>query len=149
MRIGWSIPLGGPFRLSGTVWRSKSRRRGYHGALQNPRWTCPHNHSRPDLAQACAEREARRRAPALAAQRAAADETQHRATVITDAIDSLERLVSDTDLATASRDDLRACRASLSELETGIDLTFTGGARRKARRRVSALGQRLDDALTV
>lgn len=62
MRIGWSIPLPGPFRVSGTVWRSKSRRRGktYHGQL--PGWKCPHNHSREDLALACAQREAQRRA---------------------------------------------------------------------------------------
>jgi hypothetical protein len=65
MRLGWSIPLGGPFRLSGTIWRSKRRRRGYHGKLPAMpgyrKWTCPHNHSRPDLAIACAQREARRR----------------------------------------------------------------------------------------
>jgi hypothetical protein len=61
MRIGWHIPLPGPFSVGGTLWRSKSRRRGpvYHGRL--PGWKCPHNHSRPDLAEACAEREARRR----------------------------------------------------------------------------------------
>jgi hypothetical protein len=61
MRLGWRIPLGGPFSLSGTVWRSKRRRRrGYHGTL--PGWQCPHNHSRENLAVACAQREARRRA---------------------------------------------------------------------------------------
>jgi hypothetical protein len=61
MRLGWSIPLPGPFWLSGTVWRSKRRRRrGYHGTL--PGWTCPHNHEREDTAIACARREARRRA---------------------------------------------------------------------------------------
>ena len=64
MRLGWSIPLPGPFRLSGTIWRSKPRRRRrrpvYHGVL--PGWKCPHNHSREDLAVACAQREARRRA---------------------------------------------------------------------------------------
>ena len=66
MRIGWRIPLPGPFSVSGTVWRSKPRRRskpghpaqqrqrGYNGTLQG--WTCPHNHSRPDLAVACAQR---------------------------------------------------------------------------------------------
>jgi hypothetical protein len=60
MRIGWRIPLPGPFSVGGTVWRSKPRRRrGYHGTL--PGWKCPHNHSRPDLAEACAQREARRR----------------------------------------------------------------------------------------
>ena len=57
-RLGWSIPLPGPFRLSGTLWRSK-RRRGYHGTL--PGWKCPHAHSRMDLAVDCARREARRR----------------------------------------------------------------------------------------
>lgn len=61
MRLGWSIPLPGPFRLSGTVWRSKRRRKGrvYHGTL--PGWKCPHNHTREDTAVACARREARRR----------------------------------------------------------------------------------------
>jgi hypothetical protein len=57
-------PAAGPFRLSGTNWRLKPRRRGrrapvYHGTL--PGWKCPHNHSREDLAVACAQREARRR----------------------------------------------------------------------------------------
>jgi len=63
MRLGWSIPLSGPFRLSGTIWRSKRRRhrrRVYHGTL--PGWKCPHDHSREYLAIACARREARRRA---------------------------------------------------------------------------------------
>jgi hypothetical protein len=60
MRIGWHIPLPGPFSVGGTLWRSKPRRRrGYHGTL--PGWKCPHNHSRRDLAEACAQREARRR----------------------------------------------------------------------------------------
>ncbi len=60
MRLGWSVPLPGPFRLSGTVWRSRRRRREvWHGTL--PGWKCPHDHSRPDLATACASREARRR----------------------------------------------------------------------------------------
>ena len=80
MRIGWHIPLPGPFSIGGTVWRSKSRRSrsrtrprtaaargGYHGTL--PGWTCPHNHSRPDLAEACAQRYAR--TPAYQAQQAA------------------------------------------------------------------------------
>jgi hypothetical protein len=68
MRIGFSIPLPGPFRLSGTVWRSKRRRRRgrtWHGTLPagngHRAWRCPHNHSRPDLARDCARREARRR----------------------------------------------------------------------------------------
>ena len=26
MRLGRSIPLGGPFRIGGTIWRSKRRR---------------------------------------------------------------------------------------------------------------------------
>lgn len=62
MRLGWSIPLPGPFRLSGTIWRSRYRRRRapvYHGTL--PGWQCPHNHRREDTAQACAQREAARR----------------------------------------------------------------------------------------
>jgi hypothetical protein len=65
MRLGWSIPLPGPFRLSGTIWRSGRRRRRsrtpvWHGQL--PGWQCPHNHTREDTAVACARREARRRA---------------------------------------------------------------------------------------
>jgi hypothetical protein len=62
MRLGWSIPLPGPFRLGGTIWRSRPRRRRtsvYHGTL--PGWKCPHDHRRPDTAQACARREATRR----------------------------------------------------------------------------------------
>lgn len=61
VRLGWHVHLLGPFSVGGTIWRSKARRRGpaYHGTL--PGWKCAHNHSRPDLAQACAQREARRR----------------------------------------------------------------------------------------
>jgi hypothetical protein len=62
MRLGWRVRLGGPFYLGGTIWRSKRRRprrKTYHGTL--PGWKCPHNHSREDLAIACAQREARRR----------------------------------------------------------------------------------------
>lgn len=60
MRLGWSIPLPGPFRLSGTIWRSRRRRgRVYHGTL--PGWQCPHGHRREDTAVACAQREQRRR----------------------------------------------------------------------------------------
>ena len=70
MRIGWSIPLPGPFRVGGTVWRSK--RRGMHGTL--PGWKCPHNHSRPDLAIACANRHAR--SPEYQAQQAARQQRQ-------------------------------------------------------------------------
>jgi hypothetical protein len=58
MRLGWSIGLPGPFRLSGTIWRSR-RRRTYRGTL--PGWRCRHRHARRDLAVACAQREARRR----------------------------------------------------------------------------------------
>jgi hypothetical protein len=61
MRLGWSVPLGGPFRLSGTVWRSKRRRSGYYGVILGG-WRCRHNHSRLDLAETCARREADRRA---------------------------------------------------------------------------------------
>jgi hypothetical protein len=58
VKLGYSIPLPGPFRLFGTVWRSKSCRRRrrapvYHGTL--PGWS-PHNHTREDLALACARR---------------------------------------------------------------------------------------------
>jgi len=63
MRLGWHVHLLGPFTLGGTIWRSRSRsrRRGpvYHGTL--PGWQCPHDHRREDTAQACAQREARRR----------------------------------------------------------------------------------------
>jgi hypothetical protein len=64
MRLGWSVPLPGPFYLSGTVWRSKPRPRRpstpvWHGTLSG--WSCPHDHRRPDTAKACAEREAVRR----------------------------------------------------------------------------------------
>jgi hypothetical protein len=61
MRLGWRIPLPGPFYLGGTVWRSKrrSRRITYHGEL--PGWHCPHSHTRPDTAIACANRELRQR----------------------------------------------------------------------------------------
>jgi len=59
MRLGWRIPLPGPFSLGGTLGRSRRRRRGWHGTL--PGWRCPHNHSRPDLAKACADRELARR----------------------------------------------------------------------------------------
>ena len=76
MRLGWSIPLPGPFRLGGTIWRSKPRRRKhrgparpvYHGRL--PGWKCPHNHSREDLALECAQREAKRRGAARTGGRA-------------------------------------------------------------------------------
>jgi hypothetical protein len=62
MRIGWRIPLPGPLSLSGTLWRSKRRRRrAHHGTLTDPAtgavlWTCPHNHERLDTATACAAR---------------------------------------------------------------------------------------------
>jgi hypothetical protein len=62
MRIGWRIPLPGPFYLGGTVWQSKRhrpRRDVYHGTL--PGWKCPHDHRRMDTAVDCARREARRR----------------------------------------------------------------------------------------
>jgi hypothetical protein len=62
MRLGWSIPLPGPFRIGGTIWRSGGRRRSrapvWHGTL--PGWRCPHNHRREDTARACAQRQARR-----------------------------------------------------------------------------------------
>jgi hypothetical protein len=61
MRIGWSLPLPGPFRLYGTLWRSRRRTRTYHGTLPDG-WRCPHNHQREDTAIDCANREARRRA---------------------------------------------------------------------------------------
>src|SRR5690349_17186296 len=62
MRIWWSLPLPGPFRVGGTAWRSNSRP-GYHGVHSElPGWKCPHNHSRLDRAVACANREAGRQA---------------------------------------------------------------------------------------
>jgi hypothetical protein len=64
MRLGWRVGLPGPFYIGGTLWRSARRRRArgrfYHGTL--PGWTCPHNHTRPDTALACARAERRRRA---------------------------------------------------------------------------------------
>jgi hypothetical protein len=60
MRIGWRIPLPGPFYIGGTVWRSKRRRRGYHGTL--PGWKCEHVHRTRTAAEECANRELRRRA---------------------------------------------------------------------------------------
>jgi hypothetical protein len=65
MRLGWRIPLPGPFSLGGTIWRSKPRRRSvrvYHGTYGGKQ--CPHNHHRPDTAQDCGDamaRAARRR----------------------------------------------------------------------------------------
>lgn len=63
-RLGWHVHLLGPFSIGGTAWRSKPRRRGpvYHGTLPGG-WKCPHDHRRPDTAQACADREASRRKP--------------------------------------------------------------------------------------
>jgi hypothetical protein len=56
MRLGWRIPLPGPFSVGGTLWRSKPRRRGktWHGTA--PGWRCPHNHRTQEAAQACARR---------------------------------------------------------------------------------------------
>jgi len=61
-RLGWRLPLPWPFYLAGTVLRSgphRRRRTVYHGTL--PGWQCPHNHTRPDTANECAAREARKR----------------------------------------------------------------------------------------
>jgi hypothetical protein len=67
MRLGGSI---GPrlLRLSWTYWRSRPRPRGrvYHGTLRDSQgriyWKCPHDHRRPDTADACAVREQNHRA---------------------------------------------------------------------------------------
>ena len=60
-RIGWSIPLPGPFYLAGTLWRSRRRRaRTYHGTLADG-WTCGHAHRTESAAEECARREQRRR----------------------------------------------------------------------------------------
>lgn len=61
MRLGWHVHLLGPFSVGGTIWQSK-RRRGpvFHGTLPDGR-PCPHYHRRPDTADACTMREARRR----------------------------------------------------------------------------------------
>jgi hypothetical protein len=66
MGLGWRIRLGGPFYIGGTIFRTRRRKKGsnrkvYHGTLASG-WKCQHNHSREDLAKACAERELRRRA---------------------------------------------------------------------------------------
>lgn len=62
MRLGWHVGLG-PFYLAGTILRiggpHRRRRTVYHGTL--PGWTCPHNHTRPDTAETCRDKEARRR----------------------------------------------------------------------------------------
>lgn len=57
MRLGWRIPLPGPFFLSGTIWRS--RRPYWYGYMPDGS-RCPHHHRRKDTAQACTAREARR-----------------------------------------------------------------------------------------
>jgi hypothetical protein len=65
MRLGWSIRLPGPFRLSGTIWRSGRRRRHrrrhrvYAGQL--PGWKCRHKHRTQEAALECARRESRKR----------------------------------------------------------------------------------------
>lgn len=65
MRLGWFVPLPGPFNLGGTLWRSgrhrDRRRQVWHGTLTDG-WQCRHDHHREDTAQACAQREQRRRA---------------------------------------------------------------------------------------
>ncbi len=159
MRIGWSIPLGGPFRLTGTVWRSKSRRRGYHGTLQNPRWTCPHNHSRPDLAQACAEREARRRAPAIVAQRQAEAEAaaaRQKAETARQAMDaaltSMEQAFHEQITVQGrvlAAEDAPAVRAALDNMGKVIDESspiLTRRQRRQARERLGRLRAQFADA---
>lgn len=60
VRIYWSLPLPGPFRIGGTVWRSRRRRQVYSGTL--PGWECHHEHRTPEAALECAQRESRRRA---------------------------------------------------------------------------------------
>jgi hypothetical protein len=63
MRLGWHIPLPGPFYLGGTIWQSKRhvpRRPYYFGQLPGG-WKCPHHHRREDTARDCASREMRRR----------------------------------------------------------------------------------------
>jgi hypothetical protein len=60
MRIGWSIPLPGPFWIGGTLWQSKRRTRYYNGTLPDG-WRCRHHHQREDTALACANQEAKRR----------------------------------------------------------------------------------------
>lgn len=102
MRIGWHIPLPGPFSIGGTVWRSKRRRRGYHGTL--PSWKCPHNHSRPDLAEACAQREARRRRVTQAAPSQADAQVQRCAAAVEAASDETQAMLTayrEGDLAAA------------------------------------------------
>lgn len=70
MRLGWRIPLPGPFYLGGTIWQSQYRRRPYyHGRIG--KWECPHHHERPDTARACAQREIYRREHGLIRRNAA------------------------------------------------------------------------------
>lgn len=61
MRLGWRIPLPGPFYLGGTVWQSqRPRAKRWHGTLPDG-WRCPHGHLREDTATECARKEVRRR----------------------------------------------------------------------------------------
>lgn len=63
MRLYWHKHLFGPFGIGGTIWRSKRRRRRqpvWHAQLPDG-WRCPHDHRREDTADACRDRELRRR----------------------------------------------------------------------------------------
>lgn len=53
MRLGWHIPLPGPFYLAGTIWRSKSRRR-------YPVQDCGHAHRTRQAYVECRMRQQRR-----------------------------------------------------------------------------------------
>lgn len=62
MRIGWRVPLPGPFYLAGTVWRSHKRRAAsqYWYGYRPDGSRCPHRHRRPETALECTRTLARR-----------------------------------------------------------------------------------------
>jgi hypothetical protein len=62
IRLGWHKHLLGPFGIGGTIARVTfgPRRTVYHGKLPDG-WRCPHDHERQDTADACRDRELRRR----------------------------------------------------------------------------------------
>jgi len=56
MRLGWRIPLPGPFYLGGTIWQSHRRPAEYWTANGPDGWKCPHHHRREDTAVECSRR---------------------------------------------------------------------------------------------
>ena len=57
MRLSWHIRLPGPFSLSGTIWRSKPKHKGYVR-----KWAildCGHAHRSSEAYQACVKKQVR------------------------------------------------------------------------------------------